>query len=96
MEWVKRKRYVPSHDLDPKLRRRGHCQFLPKDEDVIRAFRATRGKFREFLNVLMHTGMRSNEIRTVLVEQFDRENRRLVLWKHKTVEKTGLPKVVII
>ena len=94
MEWARRKRYVPSHDLDlvdPKLRRRGHCKFIPRDGDVIRA---SRGKFREFLNILMFTGMRPKEIRTVLVAEFDCDNRQLVLSKHKTVEKTGLPKVV--
>ena len=97
MEWAKRNRYVHSHDLDlvdPKLRKRGRRQYIPEDVEVFRAYRATNGKFRDFLNVLMLTGMRPKEIRTVLVEEFDRERRQLVLWRHKTVEKTGLPKAI--
>lgn len=97
MEWARKNRYVPAHNLDlvdPKLRKRGRRQFIPEDGEVFRAYRATRGKFREFLNVLMLTGMRTKEIRTVLVEEFDPERRQLILWRHKTVEKTGQPKAV--
>jgi hypothetical protein len=42
----------------------------------------------------MLTGMRPKEIRTVFVEEFDPDRRQLVLWRHKVVEKTGLPKAV--
>ena len=42
----------------------------------------------------MHTGMRPKEIRTVQVAEFDAERRQLVLWRHKTVERTGLPKAI--
>src|SRR5262249_9793690 len=40
MEWARRKRYVPLHDLDlvdPKLRRRGRTKFIPEDAEVFRA-----------------------------------------------------------
>jgi integrase len=97
MEWAKKNRYVHSHNLDlvdPKLRKRGRRQYIPEDGEVFRAYRATKGKFRDFLNVLMLTGMRPKEIRTVLVEEFDLERRQLVLWRHKTVDKTGLPKAI--
>lgn len=97
MEWAKRNKYVTAHDLDlvdPKLRKRGRRHYLPEDAEVFRAYRATQGKFREFLNVLMLTGMRPKEIRTVHVAEFDAERRQLVLWRHKTVERTGLPKAI--
>ena len=97
MEWARKNKYVFSHDLDlvdSKLRKRGRTRFIPEDGEVFRAYRSTRGKFREFLNVLMLTGMRTKEIRTVLVEEFDPERRQLVLWKHKTVERTGMPKAI--
>lgn len=66
----------------------------PTPPEVFRAYQATRGKFREFLLVLMVTGMRPKEIRTVLVDEFSVELRQLVLWHHEVVEKTDLPKVV--
>jgi site-specific recombinase XerD len=98
MDWARRKRYIASHDLDlvdRSLRKRGRRRYLPQNnEDVFRAFRAADGKFREFLFVLMHTGMRPKEIQTVLVGEFEREQRQLVLKRHKVIEKTGLPKVV--
>jgi integrase len=98
MDWARRKRYIAAHDLDlvdRSLRKRGRRRYLPQsNEEVIRAFRAAKGKFREFLLVLMLTGMRPKEIQTVLVEEFDREQRQLVLYRHKVIEKTGLPKVV--
>jgi integrase len=97
MEWARRNRYVPSHDLDlvdPKLRRRGRRRFIPEDGEVFRAYRATRGRFRDFLNLLMLTGMRLREIQTVRVEDFDAEGRQLILWDHKTAETTRQPKAV--
>ncbi len=97
MEWAKRNKYVTAHDLDlvdPKLRKRGRRHYLPEDAEVFRAYRATQGKFRDFLNVLMLTGMRTKEIRTVQVAEFDPDRRQLVLWRHKTVERTGLPKAI--
>ncbi|CAN5714049.1 hypothetical protein BH23PLA1_BH23PLA1_37660 [soil metagenome] len=97
MEWARRKKYIPSHDLDlvdRSLRRRGRRKYIPPDQEVFRAFRATTGKFREFVLVLMSTGMRPGEIQTVCVDEFDCDECQLVLWRHKVVEKTGLPKVV--
>ncbi len=97
MEWAKRKRYIPSHDLglvELKLRKRGHRKFIPDDREVFRAYWATQGKFRDFLCILMMTGMRTKEIRTVQVDEFKPEQRQLVLWRHKVVEKTGKPKVI--
>jgi integrase len=99
MSWAKRKGYIPSHDLDlvePALRKRGRRRYIPPDADVLRAFGAAKGKFRESLRVLMLTGIRTKEFRTVSIDEFDRPNRQWVLWRHKVVEKTGLPKVVAL
>ena len=97
MEWARRKRYVASHDLelvDPTLRRRGRRKFLPEDRDIFLALEEASGAFRDFLLVLMYTGMRPKEIRTVTVEEFDSQRGQLILWRHKVVDKTGKPKVV--
>jgi integrase len=42
----------------------------------------------------MTTGIRPSELRTVTIDEFDRENRQWLLWRHKVVHRTGRPKVV--
>ena len=99
MNWAVRKKYLSAHDLDgidPALRRRGRRRYIPEDADVVRAYAAARGEFRGVLLALMVTGVRTKELRTVTVDEFDRANRQWVLWRHKVVEKTGQPKVVAL
>jgi integrase len=97
MEWARRKKYISAHDLDDvdeSLRRRGHRKYIPADADVARALQAAKGRFRDLLTVLMMTGIRPKELRTVTIDEFDLPNLQWVLWRHKVVEKTGQPKVV--
>jgi integrase len=97
MNWAVRKKYLAGHDLDSveqDLRRKGRRRYLPADADVVRVFDAARGKFKELLLVYATTGVRPSELRTVTVDEFDRENRQWVLWRHKVVHRTGRPKVV--
>jgi integrase len=99
MNWAVRRKYLPSHDLDgidPALRRRGRRRYIPEDADVVKAYQAARGRFRDVLLALMVTSVRPKELRTVTVDEFDRVNRQWVLWRHKVVEKTGQPKVVAL
>src|SRR5262245_998442 len=77
MNWAVRKKYVHSHDLDSvdqDLRRKGRRRYLPADADVVRVFDGARGKFKELLLVYATTGVRPGELRTVTVDEFDREN----------------------
>jgi integrase len=97
MNWAVKKRYIASHDLDSieaDLRRKGRRRYLPADADVARVFAGAAGKFKELLLVYMTTGIRPSELRTVTIDEFDRENRQWVLWRHKVAHRTGRPKVV--
>ncbi len=97
MNGAVRKNYLPSHDLeavDVELRRKGRRQYLPTDADVTHVFQNATGKFQETLQVYMLTGIRPSELRTVSIDEFDREQRQWVLWRHKVVHRTGRPKVV--
>lgn len=97
MNWAVKKKYLPGHDLDQvdvELRRKGRRQYLPADADVVHIFGAAVGKFKDILQVYMLTGIRPSELRTVRIDEFDRENRQWVLWRHKVVRRTGMPKVV--
>jgi integrase len=49
---------------------------------------------RDLLLVYATTGIRPSELRTVRIDEFDRQNRQSVLWQHKVVHRTGKPKVV--
>lgn len=97
MNWARKKDFIPAHDLDKvdkSLRRKGRRHYLPADADVVRVFQGAAGKFQELLQVYMLTGIRPSEARTVTIDEFDRERRQWVLWRHKTAERTGKPKVV--
>ncbi len=97
MNWAVKKKFIPSHDLDsvePALRRKGRRYYLPADEDVVHVFEGAKGKFKDLLLVYTTTGIRPSELRTVRIDEFDRQNRQWVLWRHKVVHRTGKPKVV--
>jgi integrase len=97
MNWAVKKKFLTSHDLDQvdaELRRKGRRHYLPADADVVRVFQGADGHFKELLLVYMTTGIRPSELRTVRIDEFDRENRQWVLWRHKTVHRTGRPKIV--
>jgi integrase len=97
MNWAKKKGLIPTHDLDrvePSLRRKGRRRYLPPDADVVRVFKAATGKFKDLLLVYMLTGIRPSELRTTTIDEFDQEHRQWVLWRHKVIERTGMPKVV--
>lgn len=97
MNWAVKKKYIPSHQLDEidmDLRRQGRRHYLPSDADVVRIFNAAEGKFKEILLIYMTTGIRPGEVCTVRTDEFDAEKRQWVLWRHKTVYRTGKPKVV--
>lgn len=97
LNWAVKKKYLPGHDLDQVdvgLRRKGRRQYLPADADVAHVFRAATGKFKDILQVYMLTGIRPSELRTVRIDEFDREQRQWVLWRHKVIHRTGMPKVV--
>lgn len=97
MNWAVKNKYIPAHDLngvDVELRRNGRRQYLPSDAEVARVFHAAKGAFKDLLTVYMMTGIRPSELRTVTIDEFDRDHRQWTLWRHKVVRKTGLPKVV--
>jgi integrase len=97
LNWAVKKKFIASHDLDSidqDLRRKGRRRYLPTDADVVRIFNGARGKFKELLLVYMTTGIRPSELRTVTVDEFDREHRQWLLWRHKVAHRTGRPKVV--
>lgn len=99
MNWAVKKKYIPFHDLnqvDRDLRRKGHCKYIPPDAEVALAFQKAEGKLKNVCLLLMTTGVRPNEIVTVTIDEFKPENRQWVLWRHKVVHRTGMPKVVPI
>ena len=97
MNWALKKKFVAAHDLDSideDLRRKGRRRYLPSDADVVRIFNGASGKFKELLLVYITTGIRPSELRTVTIDEFDKENRQWVLWRHKIAHRTGKPKIV--
>lgn len=97
LNWAKRKGYIASHDLDRvdrSLHRKGRRRYLPPDADVVKAFQAAKGKFKELLFIYTLTGIRPSELRTMTIDEFDRPNKQWALWRHKIVERTGQPKIV--
>ena len=97
MNWAVKKKFVAAHDLDSideDLRRKGRRRYLPSDADVVRIFDGALGKFKELLLVYITTGIRPSELRTVTIDEFDRENRQWVLWRHEIAHRTGKPKIV--
>ena len=97
MNWAKKKEYIPDHDLDgidKTLRRKGRRRYLPADQDVVRIFEGATGRFKELVLVYMLTGIRPSDLRSVLIDEFDRPKRQWVLWRHKVVERTRMPKIV--
>ncbi len=97
MNWAVKKKYIPFHDLnqvDRDLRRKGRQRFIPADAEVALAFQKAEGKLKDICLLLMTTGVRPKEIVTVTIDEFKPEQRQWVLWRHKVVHRTGLPKVV--
>jgi integrase len=66
-----------------------------KDEDFQTLLRAAAPPFKLFLFALRHTGARPAEVRNLTWEQVH-DDDRWVLKEHKTVGKTGKPRVICL
>ncbi|MFL5330514.1 MAG: tyrosine-type recombinase/integrase [Gemmataceae bacterium] len=68
---------------------------LPGERELI--FKKIKGEgFKDFLETLEETGARPGELARVTAADIDFEKNVIILWKHKTVHKTGKPRLIFL
>jgi integrase len=98
LNWAESEGYIPTHALKklkkPKQRSREDA-LTPEQQDRILASVRRADPFWEFLFAMRHTGCRPSEISRVTAADVA-EPGLWVLDKHKTVKKTGKPRIIFL